>query len=136
VAGESYDHSIDLWGLGISTFELLFGTTPFEPNTMLSDDAWRATVKEHILRGVLRFPPGGRAPLAARLFVKSMLARLPSDRVYGGHGVPQYSTVKHHPFFAKLDWQALASRTLTPPPLGAPELHAPTKNLGYLGTEL
>ena len=43
VAGESYDHTTDLWGLGISTFEMLFGTTPFEPNATLSDQVHTPT---------------------------------------------------------------------------------------------
>jgi serine/threonine protein kinase len=136
VAGTSYNHSTDLWSLGISTFEMLFGMTPFEPNSMLSEDGWRAAVKDNILASVLRFPASGRAPLAARLFVKSMLALSPGNRLYG-EDCPEYDRVKKHPFFAKFDWRALYSRTLAPPSLYVQDAIASTDGLrNGVGTKL
>jgi len=115
---------------------MLYGITPFESSAMLSEEAWRAAVKENILAGVLRIPASARAPLAARLFTKSMLALLPNNRLYGV-GYPEYDRVKKHPFFAKVDWNALYARTLTPPSLHVP--HPPTETDDFrhgVGTKL
>jgi len=48
VREDPYDHQIDIWGLGVSTYEMAYGFTPFEPKGMLSDDEWRAGTKKNI----------------------------------------------------------------------------------------
>jgi len=83
IASEPYDHGTDLWGLAISLYELLFGTTPFEPNSLLSEQEWRTVTKQNILGGNLRFPhSNARATLPARLFLKSMLDLRQEDRLH------------------------------------------------------
>jgi len=115
---------------------MLFGTTPFEPSAMLSEKAWRTAVRENILAGKPQFPSSARAPLAARLFIKSMLEPLPNNRLYGV-GCPEYDRVKKHPFFAKFDWKALCSRSLSPPSCVMHEVSTPSNTLRQaVGTKL
>jgi hypothetical protein len=62
---------------------MLFGSTPFEPNSLLSEQEWRNATKQNILGGNLRFPySNARATLPARLFLKSMLDIRPEDRLH------------------------------------------------------
>jgi serine/threonine protein kinase len=83
IAGLPYGHDTDLWGLAVACYEMLFGSSPFEPNALLSDREWRETTKRNILGGALRFPTStARAPLPARLFLKSMLELRPEDRLH------------------------------------------------------
>jgi hypothetical protein len=58
-----------------------------------------------------------RMPLPARLFIKSMLARNPSDRLMNSDF--DYSVIRKHPFFSKFDWRALEERQLPTPALTA-----------------
>ena len=49
ILGKCYGHEVDLWGLGISTYELLYGVTPFESRDMLGDKEWREATKASIV---------------------------------------------------------------------------------------
>ena len=119
ITGEQYDHSVDLWGLAVTLHEMVTGTTPFEPNEMLSDKDWRGVVKRKICEG--KFSVGAdRVPLPCRLCLKSMLEVKPRDRLgaYGTGGGGRgggCADVKRHPFFRQVAWSDLAKRKSPPP---------------------
>ena len=115
VNGDLYDHSTDLWSLGISLYEMCYGSTPFEPCDVVSSEEWAKLTKRNIVRANLRLSAGG-VGLPARLFLKSLLARDKRGRLgcAGNSGI-DYRAVMGHPVFAKLDWSALERRELKAP---------------------
>jgi serine/threonine protein kinase len=53
---QGYDFAVDFWSLGITMFELCYGYTPFEPNSMLTDSMWESTIRSNIISAPLYFP--------------------------------------------------------------------------------
>jgi serine/threonine protein kinase len=117
VQEDYYDHSVDLWSLGVSCYEMAYGVTPFEPKGLLDDKAWSAGVKANIKSGQCRLPADRGVNLPARLFMKNMLTKELSSRLGGDLN---YSAVKSHQFFATIDWPGIQMRTEKPPPVGQP----------------
>lgn len=56
IHGDAYDHSADLWSLGISTYELYYGFTPFEPMDKTDETEWKASTTRNIRTANVRFP--------------------------------------------------------------------------------
>ena len=65
--GDSYDHSTDLWSLGVTVYEMAYGITPFEPSEHSGGDGddpsnpggrdeWRSATERNIRTAHLRFP--------------------------------------------------------------------------------
>jgi len=51
-----YDHSVDLWSLAVSCYELVFGFTPFEPEDQnLLQDNWVEQLQRNIRSPYLNF---------------------------------------------------------------------------------
>eukprot|EP00615_Pteridomonas_danica_P004403 CAMPEP_0114361462 /NCGR_PEP_ID=MMETSP0101-20121206/24762_1 /TAXON_ID=38822 ORGANISM="Pteridomonas danica, Strain PT" /NCGR_SAMPLE_ID=MMETSP0101 /ASSEMBLY_ACC=CAM_ASM_000211 /LENGTH=455 /DNA_ID=CAMNT_0001506471 /DNA_START=736 /DNA_END=2103 /DNA_ORIENTATION=- len=111
-----YDHSVDLWSLGVSCYEMAYGTAPFEPRGMLSDKEWTDGVKSNIRQGQFRLP-AERVGLPARLFMKNLLSRELDSRLGADLN---YEAIQSHSFFSALDWPGVKMRTSAPPPVGKP----------------
>lgn len=95
----------DYWALGILIFEFIAGFPPFQ-----GEPKWYQFKK--ICAGVIdywpeRFPPDA-ADVVQRLLQADESRRL--GLLAGGVG-----DIQGHPFYAALDWDALASKTLVPP---------------------
>eukprot|EP01063_Lacrimia_lanifica_P033664 TRINITY_DN6052_c0_g1_i1.p1 TRINITY_DN6052_c0_g1~~TRINITY_DN6052_c0_g1_i1.p1 ORF type:complete len:408 (+),score=114.31 TRINITY_DN6052_c0_g1_i1:39-1262(+) len=95
---------VDWWSYGTLLFEMLVGIPPF-----YSTDT--REMYDMILHADL-FIPDFVSPHAADLLVR-LLARDPRQRLGTGPGGPR--DVLNHPFFASVDWAAMARREVVPP---------------------
>lgn len=91
-----HDTAIDWWGMGVLMYELLTGNPPFTHNN-------RRQLYRQILRNPVEFPSDVRATLSieALSIINALLRKKPEKRL----GV--CSSVRDHPFFADVDWDAV-----------------------------
>jgi serine/threonine protein kinase SCH9 len=108
---EGYTKMVDFWSLGVLTFEICCGWSPF-----YAEDTQQ--MYKNIAFGKLRFPRGALSS-EGRKFVKSLLNRNPKKRL-GAHG--DATELMAHPWYADIDWEALAKKHAVPP--FKPKLHS------------
>ena len=85
IEGNSYDYTVDIWGLGVLTYEFLCGVPPF-----LADS--EQETKRRIVKVDLVFPP--HVSPEARHFIVHMLRKDPHERM-------PLSRVKSHPWIRR-----------------------------------
>ena len=102
VAKKGATAASDIYGLGPLLYELLTGRTPY-----YSDDI--DLLFQNIKTAKLSFPE--TVSPNARDLIGLLMNKEPSKR-------PQISQIKRHPFFRKMDWEALLARRIRPPRLG------------------
>ncbi|KAJ3116922.1 hypothetical protein HK100_000929 [Physocladia obscura] len=113
VRKSEYNYDIDWWSLGISTFEMMYGHTPFQ-----SKD--KTILDIQILNGPIVFPledTAKRIPFLskdAHDFILGLLSRIPTERI-GSHEMGGYSQFQKHAWFEGLDWNLLEKRELVAP---------------------
>jgi len=99
-----YGKSVDWWSLGILFYEMIAGFSPFYTHdTQL--------MYRRILFGKLKFPKGLFSDEAKSL-IKGLLARNPQHRLGAYQDAAE---IKSHPFFANINWEALANKQSPPP---------------------
>ncbi|CAM9639792.1 unnamed protein product [Choristocarpus tenellus] len=107
LTGEVQGSALDWWGLGVLTFELLMGRTPFEgPKTR---STYLNIMKEEVIFPAPGEHVGRDLSPACRDFVLSLLVKDPKARM-GSRGA---DAVKAHPFFLHVPWGSVL--TLEPP---------------------
>lgn len=113
MANLEYNHSVDWWSLGVLTFELLSGKTPF-----------RAKTSEEIYQNIqdmnIQWLPAVKG--SSFDFVQRLLVNNPSFRLGYRLGAPE---IKAHAWFDTINWKRLGMRQVTPPTipnLSVPEL--------------
>lgn len=108
----THDLSVDWWALGVLTFELLAGQTPFEDEGLAEPRGRLLAIRRSQESGKLLFPFS--FPYASRTFVNALLRKLP-HRLGAGEGGAE--KVKEHPMFraVKLNWQEFEARQMAAP---------------------
>ncbi|XP_014771299.1 ribosomal protein S6 kinase alpha-5 [Octopus bimaculoides] len=103
-----HDFSVDWWALGVLTYELLTGASPF------TVDGERNSSKEISKRILEKHPPIPQhfSP-ATKSYIISLLHKDPTKRL-GYNGAEE---IKQHPFFNNLDWDKLAKKEIIAPML-------------------
>ncbi|CAF1257574.1 unnamed protein product [Adineta steineri] len=103
--GTGHNKSTDWWSLGILLFEMLSGTTPFNPNQNESE------IPTRVLAGRISWPRIIEEPTKA--FIKKLLIQNPEKRLGSGkHGSRE---VKDQPVFSIIKWDDVYARKLKPP---------------------
>lgn len=104
-----HDIAVDWWSVGVLTYELLTGASPF------TKDGERNN-QQDISRRILSEPP----PFPQRLgaVVKDLISKLlikdPKKRL-GGGGQTDAREIKMHPFFRGIDWDRLSRKEVPAP---------------------
>ncbi|XP_046400105.1 ribosomal protein S6 kinase alpha-5 isoform X2 [Ischnura elegans] len=103
-----HDIAVDWWSVGVLTYELLTGASPFtvegEKNT-----------QQEISRRILKTNPPIPEDISPEVadFIKKLLIKEPRKRLGGGKGDAE--ELKQHPFFKGMDWKKLARKELPAP---------------------
>ncbi|KAF2236748.1 kinase-like protein [Viridothelium virens] len=101
---QGYGTMVDFWSLGVLVFEMCCGWSPF-----YAEDTQQ--MYKNIAFGKVRFPRDALSP-EGRNFVKGLLNRNPKHRLGATDDAEE---LKRHPFFADIEWDALAKKNLVPP---------------------
>nr|AML78836.1 putative LOV domain-containing protein [Larrea tridentata] len=108
IRGASHTSAIDWWALGILSYEMLYGRTPFKGKN-------RRKTFANILHKDLTFPSSIPVSLAARQFINALLQKDPANRLGSTTGT---NDIKRHPFLREINWPLI--RCMTPPSFNAP----------------
>lgn len=102
-----HDSSVDWWSVGVLTFELLTGSSPFssdEPATQTEISKkitnTEAVIPDHLSRD-------------AKDFIRKLLVKDPRRRLGGGSA--DASELKSHNFFRTINWRQLAEKKIPAP---------------------
>lgn len=101
---QGYTTMVDFWSLGVLVFEMCCGWSPF-----YAEDTQQ--MYKNIAFGKVRFPRDALST-EGRNFVKGLLNRNPKHRLGATNDAEE---LKAHPFFADIDWEALARKKVVPP---------------------
>jgi serine/threonine protein kinase len=113
-----YDMSVDWWSLGIVTYRLLTGGSPFERQSeSVPDDQMvcRIIMKQPCIPDHLSFD--------AADFISQLLVKDPRKRLGGGKDDAE--ELKRHPFLKEMNWSDLAQKKISAPlsPINTNELN-------------
>lgn len=103
IKGCGHSSAVDWWCVGILTYEMIFGTTPFKgPN--------RHATFSNVLRHDVSFPDTPSTSQLCRAIIRKLLVKDEHRRLGSQSGA---SEVKTHKWFAPLNWGLL--RNTRPP---------------------
>ncbi|RXG52442.1 Ribosomal protein S6 kinase alpha-5 [Armadillidium vulgare] len=103
-----HDQAVDWWSVGVLTYELLTGASPFTVDGEKNN-------QQEISRRILRTQPPIPSSLSSEVkdFITKLLEKDPRKRLGGG---PEDSLMlKQHPFFKDLNWDDLANKKIVAP---------------------
>ncbi|XP_046969429.1 atypical protein kinase C isoform X4 [Vanessa atalanta] len=111
--GEEYGFSVDWWALGVLTYEMLAGRSPFDiahaadnPDQNTEDYLFQV-----ILEKTIRIPRSLSVKAASVL--KGFLNKNPVERL--GCGEAGFLDIVNHPFFKSIEWEMLELKQVVPP---------------------
>ncbi|XP_034834680.1 atypical protein kinase C isoform X3 [Maniola hyperantus] len=111
--GEEYGFSVDWWALGVLTYEMLAGRSPFDiahaadnPDQNTEDYLFQV-----ILEKTIRIPRSLSVKAASVL--KGFLNKNPAERL--GCSENGFLDIVNHPFFKSIDWEMLEQKQVVPP---------------------
>ncbi|CAF3165882.1 unnamed protein product [Rotaria sp. Silwood2] len=102
-----HDFTVDWWSLGVLTFELLTGASPF---TVDGDKNTQPEISKRIIKNQPLIP--NHISKVAKDFILKLLIKNPKRRL----GAKGLEDVKRHPFFGTdMDWDAIAQKRVPAP---------------------
>lgn len=104
---DGHDIAVDWWSVGVLTYELLTGSSPFT----FEGDANQQEISKRILRTEPPIPSTLGAEV--RDFIKKLLNKDPLQRLNSNR--LDATEIKEHPFFESIDWTALAEKQVPAP---------------------
>lgn len=104
ILGLGQDKAVDYWALGILTYELLHGFTPFHSDTSKE-------VYQNIIRSNVHFPI--KLSSSGKDFILQLLEKDPKARL--GCGEKGIEDIKNHVWFKGLKWETVYKRTIKTP---------------------
>ncbi|KAL6966416.1 hypothetical protein U1Q18_032195 [Sarracenia purpurea var. burkii] len=122
VRADGHEFAVDWWALGVLTYEMLYGTTPFKGKN-----------RKETFRNVLMRPPefiGKRNTLTD--LIERLLMKDPTRRLGYNHGAKE---IKRHEFFCGVKWDLL-TEVLRPPFLPSREEDDPPAELTANGFDI
>ncbi|RWS13648.1 ribosomal protein S6 kinase-like protein [Dinothrombium tinctorium] len=108
-AGSSgHDFSVDWWSIGVLTYELLTGASPF---TVEGEKNTQTEISKRILKSHPPIP--NHISPEVQDFIKRLLVKDPKKRLGGGRD--DAYELKKHPFFREINWDDLAKKKIKAP---------------------
>ncbi|XP_006820616.2 ribosomal protein S6 kinase alpha-5-like, partial [Saccoglossus kowalevskii] len=105
---DGHDKAVDWWSLGVLTYELLTGASPF---TVEGERNSQTEISKRILKNnppmLSMFSP------EVKDFILKLLQKDPRKRL--GSGTSGAAEIKRHPFFKGLNWEKLAEKKVPAP---------------------
>ena len=107
-----YGQGVDWWAAGVMIFEMITGHPPFyyDEGEDSDGDSAQDNLDQKILNDEVDFQED--VSMAAVSIVIQLLIKNPTERL-GSNG--SVDTVRHHPFFKVIDWQARQEKRVKPP---------------------
>ncbi|KAK7869906.1 hypothetical protein R5R35_013702 [Gryllus longicercus] len=103
-----HDIAVDWWSVGVLTYELLTGASPF---TVEGERNSQQDISRRILRTNPPIPEDLSPDVAD--FITRLLVKDPRKRLGGGEGDAE--ELKRHPFFKGINWEDLARKAVPAP---------------------
>ncbi|XP_018567827.1 ribosomal protein S6 kinase alpha-5 isoform X3 [Anoplophora glabripennis] len=105
---QGHDIAVDWWSVGVLTYELLTGASPF---TVEGERNTQQEISRRILKTTPPIPDSLGKDVAD--FITKLLVKDPRKRLGGGEG--DAKELKRHSFFKSLDWDKLALKEIPAP---------------------
>ncbi|XP_060519439.1 ribosomal protein S6 kinase alpha-5-like isoform X2 [Cylas formicarius] len=105
---QGHDIAVDWWSVGVLTYELLTGASPF---TVEGEKNTQQEISRRILKTTPPIPESLGKDVAD--FISKLLIKDPRKRLGGGED--DAKELKEHPFFKNMDWSRLARKEISAP---------------------
>ena len=109
--GKGYDYSVDVWGVGILIYEMIYGYTPFADH----QDGNPHKTMQYIMKNKVSYPTDGNPDRVAKKLIDMLLQKNSTRRLGCGSGGTR--EVKKHEWFtsSNFNWDALESIKMQAP---------------------
>ncbi|XP_054711276.1 ribosomal protein S6 kinase alpha-5-like [Uloborus diversus] len=116
-----HDFCVDWWSVGVLTYELLTGASPF---TVEGEKNTQSEISKRILRGLPPIPENLSPEV--KDFIRRLLVKDPKKRL--GGGLSDSEELKQHKFFKTLNWDDLSQKKIQAPIIPAITSELDTSN--------